>query len=105
MAEKVRALAGQHRYAIARDLYDIAQLLQHTTVDRDLLSRALSAKMRAKDLPPRIDLGHVESRREEFKDDWERNLMHLLPPDVVLDFELVWAEVLEFLAGVARRLA
>ncbi|MCD5408719.1 nucleotidyl transferase AbiEii/AbiGii toxin family protein [Candidatus Bipolaricaulota bacterium] len=104
LAEKVRALAGQRRYAIARDLYDIAQLLDRTPVDIDFLARALPIKMTAKGLPPHIDLGRLKAWREEFKADWQRNLTYLLPPNATMGFDTVWAKVLEFLAKLAKLL-
>lgn len=105
LAEKVRALAGQRQYAIARDLYDVAQLLNRATVDLDLLEKVLLTKMAAKDLPPFLDLARLEPRREDFRADWHRNLVYLLPPDATMEFDPVWTEVLEFLEEIAKRLA
>lgn len=105
LAEKVRALVGQRRYAIARDLYDLVQLLERAVVDLDRLVEVLPIKMEVKGLPLNIELARLESRREEFKTDWHKNLVHLLPPNVDVDFGSAWDKALEFLEQLRRRIA
>jgi len=103
LAEKIRALAGQRRYAIARDLYDVGQLLKRAVVDLDRLVEALPHKMAAKGLPSAIDIVRLESRREDFRADWQRNLVYLLPSDIGVEFDSAWDETLKFLPQVAQR--
>jgi len=103
LAEKIRALAGQRRYAIARDLYDVGQLLKRAVVDLDRLVEALPHKMAAKGLPSAIDIVRLESRREDFRADWQRNLVYLLPSDTGVEFDSAWDETLKFLSQVAQR--
>jgi predicted nucleotidyltransferase component of viral defense system len=105
LAEKVRALVGQRRYAIARDLYDVAQLLERAVVDLDRLVEILPVKMAVKGLPLNLELARLKSRRDEFRADWHKNLVHLLSPNVGADFESTWDKALEFLEQLRRRIA
>lgn len=105
LVEKVRALVGQRRYAIARDLYDLVQLLERATVDLDRLVEVLPIKMEVKGLPLKIELARLKSRPDEFRADWHKNLVHLLPPNVGTDFDSAWDKALEFLEQLRRRIA
>jgi predicted nucleotidyltransferase component of viral defense system len=101
LAEKTRALAGQRQYAISRDLYDIAQLTHRQEMDFTLLAAKLPAKFAAKELSVSIiDVDRLQRRREEFSADWNRNLVHLLPPDTIMPFEEAWEKTMQFLTGV-----
>jgi len=105
LAEKVRALAGQRRYAISRDLYDISQLAARHKVDVNRLAAALPAKMKVKGLDAvETEFERLDQRREEFKADWERNLVHLLPPGQNVDFDGAWQTAMAFLAGTYQAL-
>ena len=100
-----RALAGQRQYAISRDLYDIAQLVGRQHVDPAGVVEALPAKLAAKGLAASaVDLDRVRQRQEEFRADWQRNLVHLLPPEVAMPFSDAWAKAMEFLTDVNRAL-
>lgn len=101
LAEKVRALLGQRRYAIARDLYDVAELIARSPVELRELVRALPPKFEVKGLPMVVDLPWLEGRRPEFKLDWERSLTHLLPTKAA-DFEPFWEKVASFLRKLAE---
>lgn len=105
LAEKIRAIAGQRRYAIARDLYDIAQLAVRCQVEVGRLAGALPDKMRVKGLAPGpIDLGRLKSRRDDFEADWDRNLMHLLTQDNTTSFESAWYGTTALLQQLNHRL-
>lgn len=105
LAEKVRALAGQRQYAISRDLYDVAQLTQRTSVAPARVAAALPAKLEVKGLAVwQVDVGPLRQRRDEFRADWERNLIHLLPSDVTMDFGMAWDRAVEFIAAVREAL-
>ena len=98
LAEKIRALAGQRRYAISRDIYDIAQLTSRAGVDMARLAAAIPAKWRIKGLRESdFDPGRIAARRGEFQADWERNLVHLLPSDGIMDFDSAWDRTCVFL--------
>ena len=106
LAEKTRALAGQRQYAISRDMYDIAQLTSRQNVDPGRVAEALPRKLAAKGLAVSVvDVNRVRERQEEFHADWERNLVHLLPPEVVMEFDDAWDRAVAFLAGVNAALA
>ncbi|MBL7134880.1 MAG: nucleotidyl transferase AbiEii/AbiGii toxin family protein [Phycisphaerae bacterium] len=105
LAEKTRALAGQRRYAISRDLYDIAQLTSRQRVDLGRAARALPRKLAAKGLAVSVvDVDRVQRRQGDFRADWERNLVHLLPPEVAMQFDDAWDRTADFLAGVNKAL-
>lgn len=96
LAEKLRAVLGQRRYAIARDLYDI-HTLSRRDLDLDAVQKALPTKVAARN----IDAGEVSvekmlSRREEFEDDWRRNLIPLVPEAEDLDFDDIWKATAAF---------
>ena len=94
LAEKIRAITGQRHYAIARDLYDIAELLQRHETDRDTLARVLPAKLEIKGISAGpVDLAQWEERKPDYAADWQRNLIYLLAPQMETDFERVWLAV------------
>ena len=104
VAEKVRALAGQRKYAISRDIYDIAQLADRHDIDMARLAAALPAKWKVKGLPlAPLDLGRLSERREEFEGDWERNLAGLLPAGNIMDFDTTWDRTRAFLVALNQR--
>jgi predicted nucleotidyltransferase component of viral defense system len=103
MAEKVRAVLGQRIFAVSRDLYDIFSLLDQ--VDERRVLGVLPKKLDVRGLgPEEIGAGRLIDRREEFRADWERNLVHLLPPGGEKGFDEVWDPVSEFLTRVIASL-
>lgn len=102
MAEKVRALIGQRRYAISRDLYDIYAVSQ-AGVDEARIRAAMPPKLAIKDITAADNgLERMISRKAEFEADWDRNLMSLLPSDETPDFEEAWIAATEFAGRVLR---
>lgn len=96
MAEKVRALIGQRRYAISRDLYDIYAVSQ-SGVDEARIRTAMPSKLAVKDITA-VDTGleRMISRKAEFEADWDRNLLSLLPSNEAPDFAEAWVAATEF---------
>ena len=91
LAEKLRAVCGQRRHAIARDLYDIHELIRRGTDLGEALT-ILPTKFRAKTVtPPDNLLRTFEVRRSDFERDWERNLTPLLLAGDRIPFEGAWA--------------
>ncbi len=91
LAEKLRAICGQRRHAIARDLYDIHELIRRGT-DLGQTLTILPTKFRAKGITPSDNLLRTfETRRADFERDWERNLTPLLPAADRIPFEGAWA--------------
>lgn len=102
-AEKMRALAGQRRYAISRDVYDLAQLVDREGPDASRLASALPCKWEAKGLTAGpVDLDRLAARRAEFREDWDKNLLRLLPPGAPRDFDQAWDKVKRLLVEVNR---
>ncbi|KPJ74695.1 MAG: hypothetical protein AMS14_05020 [Planctomycetes bacterium DG_20] len=103
-SEKIRALAGQRRYAISRDVYDLAQLVDREGLDALRLAVALPPKWQVKGLTPGpLDLERLDVRRDEFRQDWDQNLLRLLPTSTVADFDLNWGKVKALLTDVNRQ--
>jgi predicted nucleotidyltransferase component of viral defense system len=106
LAEKARALAGQRQYAISRDLYDIAQLTTRVLADPARVAAAMPEKMKVKGLAAsRIDVERLQMRQDEFRADWQRSLVHLVPAGVGPDFDAAWAQTMDFIAALNGALA
>ena len=91
LAEKLRALGGQRRFAIARDLYDVYQLVKMGNIRPDDIVHILPGKFSVKGLDlAAVEPENIEARRDEFETDWERNLQYLLPPTDDTSFEMAW---------------
>jgi predicted nucleotidyltransferase component of viral defense system len=102
MAEKLRTVLAQRRFAISRDLYDIHRLLR-AGVDEARIRAALPAKLEVKNLAlAEIPAARMLFRKEEFLADWTHNLIPLVQPDALPKFEEAWQETAEFLRAVLR---
>jgi len=103
MAEKLRAILGQRIFAVSRDLYDIFSLLDQ--VDEKRVLGGFPKKLDVRGLGPEgLGAGRLTGRREEFRADWERNLVHLLPPGGERGFDEVWDPVSDLVARVMASL-
>jgi predicted nucleotidyltransferase component of viral defense system len=91
LAEKLRAFSGQRRFAIARDLFDIHQLISKGGASVDDVKPLLVNKFKAKNISlDEHSLENLLTRREEFERDWERSLSHLLPTSESTSFASAW---------------
>ena len=100
-SEKLRALIGQRRFAIARDLYDVFQLVKRGSLDLADVISILPRKFSVKGLDVEdIQVDYVENRRDEFECDWDRNLRYLLPISDEVSFEEAWAMLLELIKQI-----
>ena len=100
LTEKLRAISGQRRFAISRDIYDIYQLA-NAGVSLSLVREALPIKLAAKGLPPTaISVDNLVTRRNVFESDWQRRLAHLLPPQQPVTFAMAWQRVLDVVAAL-----
>lgn len=100
LAEKLRAVCGQRRYAIARDVYDIHELVRRGTALREALT-ILPAKFKVKGLSlPASLVQSLEDRRADFEQDWARNLTPLLLPRDRIPIEDAWTTVREAVSAV-----
>lgn len=93
IAEKIRAVGGQRRFAVSRDLYDIYNLIS-TGIDVNAVKQILPRKFEIKGLTMKgIDVNNIKLRRSAFELDWERRLGYLVTKNN-LEFETVWQQVL-----------
>jgi len=95
LAEKLRAVGAQRRFAVSRDLYDVHRLIQagiSVAEIAPLLPDKFAARGVAMD---RLDVDHVLSRRAEFQADWERRLHYLVPVHQGVAFESAWQSTIE----------
>jgi predicted nucleotidyltransferase component of viral defense system len=100
LTEKLRAISGQRRFAISRDIYDIHQLAGQN-ISLETVRHALPAKLAAKGLPPNIiSVARLMQRRGVFEVDWERRLAHLLPSTQPVTFAAAWQRVLELVIAL-----
>jgi predicted nucleotidyltransferase component of viral defense system len=77
MAEKLRAIAGQRQYAVARDVYHNARLCGELD-DLDAALGAVPAKAAHKGLDLTGCGQRFAARRDEFAASWERHIAGLL---------------------------
>ena len=100
LTEKLRAVSGQRRFAISRDIYDIHQLVGQE-VSLAAVRQALPAKLAAKGLPPNsVSAAGLTQRRAIFEVDWERRLAHLLPPQQPVTFAAAWQSVVKLVTAL-----
>jgi len=91
MAEKLRALSGQRKYAISRDLFDVHQLLHRDGISLSEVQPLLARKFAAKNLSLElINPEQLKIRKDEFERDWDRNLLHLIPVADEISFDQAW---------------
>lgn len=84
LTEKLRAAAGQRRHAVARDIYDIANVVLRGA-DTNLALSALPAKAAYKNLELDGAAARFLARRAEFEASWERSLAYLVVDDLSFD--------------------
>jgi predicted nucleotidyltransferase component of viral defense system len=90
LVEKLRALSGQRRYAIARDLFD-NRYLSLAGLDLKRAIAPFREKCRSKGLKPTIaDLKRFISQREEYEINWTKNLEYLIPHEIQCSFDEAW---------------
>jgi len=96
LAEKLRAVGGQRRFAIARDVFDISHLMSKD-VDIDLTISILGDKFAVKQLSihPGIVYGFIE-RRDDYRLDWDRRVENLEPGEHA-HFDVAFQNVIQLL--------
>ena len=99
IAEKIRAVGGQRRFAVSRDLYDIYNLVLNG-INKNAVVQILPGKFEVRGLSLKgIDIKTIQQRRSEFERDWERRLNYLVI-NKDLDFDKAWLCVLQLLEEV-----
>lgn len=90
LIEKCRAVAGQRKFAIARDLYDIYKLTQQK-IDIKKSFNAFEKKCRIKGISKRnLDLNQIIQKKNVYFINWQQNLEYLIPEDQKISFESAW---------------
>jgi predicted nucleotidyltransferase component of viral defense system len=99
-AEKLRALSGQRKFAIPRDLFDL-YYLSTKEVDTEKASDAFELKCRAKGIQTRdLHLERFLARKEEYRTNWKNQLEYLIPMSMRIPFEEAWKTSIGFLERV-----
>ncbi len=97
LAEKLRAIAGQRRFAVSRDLYDIHRLLQ-AGVGVAKLGPLLATKFAARGAQlAELDVSRFAARRADFAADWEKRLSYLVRDAQQVTFTAAWQTALALL--------
>jgi predicted nucleotidyltransferase component of viral defense system len=100
VAEKIRAITGQRRFAVSRDLYDIYQLSRQA-IDAAEVRTALPAKFAAKGMDIKsFSIGRLMDRRDAMRSDWDRRLVHLFPIGQLVGFDVAWQVALDFVRTI-----
>ncbi len=95
LAEKMRAVSGQRRFAISRDLYDIHRLAQ-AGVSVASVTSLLPAKLAARGIEvTALDADRLLASRATFEQDWERRMAYLAPDADATTFAAAWEATLE----------
>jgi predicted nucleotidyltransferase component of viral defense system len=90
LVEKLRALSGQRRFAIARDVYDI-QFLSKTQVNVENVLKGFPRKCEIKGMKIHdIDIERIKQRKPEYETNWKNNLEYLIPENIKVPFEDAW---------------
>ncbi len=100
LAEKLRAVGGQRRFAVSRDIYDIHRLLQAGISLADVIP-LLPAKFAARRIEATaLNADRLLNRRAEFQADWERRLSYLVPGHPDVTFESAWQSAVKAIRSV-----
>lgn len=103
LLEKLRGLAGQRRYAIARDLFDVQWLVNRGGLNLVDVRPHAAAKFATRGivLSSRF-LETLSTRKDEFEHDWARNVERLVPSDQRVDFDDAWTTAVHALSAMAE---
>jgi len=100
LAEKIRAVGGQRRFAISRDIYDIYRLV-HSGVGATSVLPLLERKFAAKGIGlASVSVKTMLARRSQFERDWKANLSYLIPRGQEVPFGEAWETTLSVLSQV-----
>lgn len=104
MAEKVRAVCGQRRFAISRDIYDIHRLARSGVTAANVV-QMLPAKFEARGLDiEALTVERVSARRTAFENDWNRRLSYLVRDANAVTFDAAWETTMDILQEVEERM-
>lgn len=104
MAEKARAVCGQRRFAISRDIYDIHRLARSGVTAANVV-QMLPAKFEARGLDiETLTVERVSARRTAFENDWNRRLGYLVRDANAVTFDAAWETTMDILQEVEERM-
>ncbi len=99
-AEKIRAVGGQRRFAVSRDIYDLYHLISFG-IQMEPVRQILPVKLNARGLGLQgIGIQRLQQRRFEFERDWQHRLNYLVVNQDVR-FEDAWDCVLNLLNDIS----
>jgi len=102
VAEKMRAIAGQRRFAVSRDIYDIYQILTFG-VDMARVYEILPQKFDIKDLDlAQFDIRSIDTRRAEYERDWNSRLHYLVVQNKI-EFAVAWKLIIDLFSEIQRK--
>lgn len=102
LVEKLRAISGQRRFSIARDIFDL-YFLSNKIFDVKTIKTSFEKKCAIKGISvSSIDINNVISRKEEYLSNWENNLKYLIPKKLRVPFEQAWKTALQLLELVLK---
>jgi predicted nucleotidyltransferase component of viral defense system len=103
LAEKLRAIAGQRRFAVSRDLYDIYHIVRSgISIDEVLPMVPIKFQVHGLDINTTVDPEKFIARKPEFKRDWEKRLSYLISGHNIVSFELAWQTSIELLQTLKK---
>jgi predicted nucleotidyltransferase component of viral defense system len=104
LSEKVRAVCGQRRFAISRDIYDIYRLIQSGVEITDVVPH-LAEKFQVRGaIIGSLSVSALEIRRQEYEQSWVKQLDYLIPDSDQITFEDAWQTTIEAIQKVEARL-
>jgi predicted nucleotidyltransferase component of viral defense system len=102
LSEKIRAVLGQRRYAIARDVYDIHYITgQPVDIEKSINALPIKCEIKGLDIKA-MQIENFIDRKDEYKTNWERNLKYLIPSSMKFDFEDAWSGTLNIVKEALR---
>jgi predicted nucleotidyltransferase component of viral defense system len=104
LVEKLRAITGQRRFAISRDLYDIYHLVQ-AGVSLDDVVLLVPKKFAARGMDIRaMDTAQFLSRKPEFERDWQNRLSYLVSGKNAVSFDDAWQTSVSLMNYLATKM-
>lgn len=102
LAEKLRAVGGQRRFAVSRDLYDIYRLTQ-AGVSVDTVLPLLPDKFAARGIDfSTVGVDRLLERQAALEEDWQNRLSYLVADREAVSFAVAWERAVEVLGQVKR---
>jgi predicted nucleotidyltransferase component of viral defense system len=96
LAEKLRAVCGQRRYSIARDVYDIARLVE-LPLDLEAALGAVPTKAEFKGVEIKDAAQRLAARRDDLAANWDATLDYLVTGSDARSFDVSFEVCLNML--------